>query len=456
MKKIRFIILLCLLAALVVGCGEKHPFDLTWEQIEQAEHIILSQEVDDHKDGELPLDEFGFYPVSDMVYVVSDTLNLRMEPNAESEILATVTYGTELSRTGNGTSGWDRIYYEDQTAYVTKDYITTLVIQEKQTFEFSQAMLNVVDTSRQLYSYTSMCDDLQELRSKYPDHMKLGIIGTTADNRNIFEVTLGNPEAKRHITIVGSVCGTEYMSALVCMKQIEYYLTFYDTGNFKGFLYNDLFDNIAIHIIPMLNPDGATISQEYLTCVQSISIKMELEEWFRRDQANGGTNLKLENYLMFFYANANGVDIRNNFDYRFDTAGTVTEPSSQGYKGVTANSEAETKAVLHSLEYWNSDLLIVYHTSGSKINYNYGQSGDTLTLSKTFADALAEYMNYDVSDESVSGDGSMEAYANNVLNIPALSVSLGNGATPLSLNEFSAIWNACRDSWAGMQREVFD
>ena len=455
MKGKRIVSVLLLAACLLTGCGNKNQFGLTIEDVCGYEHVIQSQEVDSDEKTVIALDDDGFYPVSDMVYVTSETLNLRTEPSPESEIAVTVNYGTPLQRTGNGTDGWERVFYENETYYVTSEYVTTLVIGEEQEFDFSQAMLNVVATNRQLYSYDSMVSDLAELKEAYPDRLKIGVIGTTADDRNILEITIGNPDAKKHITIVASVCGIEYMTSLVAMKQIEYYLTYYDQGNYNGILYSDLFENIAVHIIPMLNPDSVAISQEYLASVNNTEISDRLEEWFRRDQTNGGTSLNLENYLMFFYANANGVDIRYNFDYEWDKAGTASEPSSEGYKGTAPASEAETKALLYSLEKWNSNLLIVYHTSGSSVAYRFGEEGDTLSLAENYATQLSEFMNYELDPEEAGASGSMETYANNVLDIPAVSVNLGNGSAPLSLNEFSAIWNAVRESWAGIQFAVF-
>lgn len=401
-------------------------------------------------------DEEGYYVVSDMVYVTSDTLNLRKEPSVESELLTTVTYGTALSRTGEGEKGWDRILYEGQTAYVSQDYLITVPIQEEREFEFSQAMLSVVDTSRQIYSYDSLCEDLMQLKEAYGAHMQLNVLGTTRDNRNIFEVVVGNPNAKLQMTVVGTVCGTEYMTSLVCMKQLEYYLCFYETGNYRGLRYEDLFQQVSIRVIPMLNPDGATISQEYLSKISHKEIQDDLKRWFERDQSNGGTSLNLDNYLMFYFANGSGVDIRKNFAYRWEEAESVEEESSNGYKGGAAGSEPETKALVHLLSNEPQELVIAYHTTGSQVSWNFGQSETVLAKSKLYGEALSEFMNYEPHPDVVgkSAYGSFCGYAANVAGTPALQVQLGNGSAPLSLNEFNAIWNACRESWAAMQMEL--
>ncbi len=457
MKKAK-LLLGFLFVCLFAGCGkEESSTSLQMKEVTLFEHAVsYSPGADSQADAERVVDAEGYYIVNDMVYVMSDTLNIRSEPSAESAMITTVTYGTALQRTGEGEDGWDRILYDGQTAYVSQAYLITVPIQEEREFTFSQAMLSIVDTSRQIYSYDSMCEDLTQLREAYGAHMQLNVLGTTRDNRNIFEVVIGNADAPLQVTIVGTLCGTEYMTSLVCMKQIEYYLCFYETGNYRGLRYQDLFDQVAIRVIPMLNPDGATISQEYLTKIERKEIQDDLRRWFEREQSNGGTSLNLDNYLMFFNANGNGVDIRKNFAYRWEDAESTDAPGSGGYKGDTAGSEAETKALLHLLANEPQNLLLAYHTSGSQISWNFGQAADVLEKGKRYAEALGAIMNYESNASSLESAayGSLCGYAANEENVPALQLQLGNGSAPLSLNEFNAIWNACRESWAAVQLEL--
>ena len=261
---------------------------------------------------------------------------------------------------------------------------------------------------------------------------------------------------------MAGICGAEYMSTLMCMKQAEYCLCYYDTGNYNGFSYRDLGENVAIHVIPMLNPDGVMISEEHLTGVEKEpDIVSDLKKWYERDSRKGGTSLDIDNYLMFYYANANGVDLRRNFDYQWSQIITEEEepaPSSKDYKGKEPVTEQETKSLLTQLTGYHPDLVVAYHTTGPKIEYKYGQEEKTMSEAKMYAEKLADIMNYEVGKNSVGpeGYGSLEGYCNHELGIPALSVYLGNGSTPLSLNEFNAIWNACRESWAVLQIAVFN
>jgi len=462
--KRRILAAACAAVLLFTACGKKqNTSNVTISEMTKFEHVVGGVTIDEREE-KLPVkDADGYYVVNDTVFVTANTLNIRRLPGADEEVVGTVPYGTALNRTGIGENGWDRINYENSAVYVSSSLITTLTIQENRSFSYSSAMLTVVDTTRQLYSYDTMCEDLSELRQLYGNAMKLNVIGSTKAKRNIFEIVIGNPEkAKKHIFFVAGICGAEYMSTLMCMKQAEYCLCYYDTGNYNGFAYRELGENVAIHVIPMLNPDGVMISEEHLTGVEKEpDIVSDLKKWYERDSGKGGTSLDIDNYLMFYYANANGVDLRRNFNYQWSQIISAEEepvPSSKDYRGKEPASEPETRAVLAQLSGYQPDLVVAYHTTGSKIEYRYGQEEKVLSDAKQYAQKLADIMNYEVNKESVgpAGYGSLEGYCNHELGIPALSVYLGTGSTPLSLNEFKAISDACRESWAVLQIAVFN
>ena len=457
MKK-RILAAACAVMLLLTACGSKeNKSNVSLVEMTKYEHEVTGNVSEETGEVTLTRDADGYYVTNDTVYVSSNTLNIRRLPGSDEEVVAKVPYGTKLNRTGIGEDGWDRINYENLPAYVSSNLVTTLTISENRSFQYASAMISVVDTSRQLYSYDTMCEDLQELRRLYGSHMKLNCIGSTKDSRSIFEVVIGDPaKAKKHIFVCAGMCGAEYMSTLLCMKQIEYSLCYYETGNYNGYAYSELCENVAIHVIPMLNPDGVMISEEHLACIRNADIVSDLKKWFERDSKQGGTSLDMDNYLMFYYSNANGVDLRRNFDFQWSQIVSAEEeavPSSKDYRGSAPGSEPETRTLLAQLSTYEPDLVIAYHTTGSKIEYRYGQEESVKTEAKRYAEKLADVLTYEAKKESAgsAGYGSYEGYCNTVKGIPALSVYLGNGSTPLSLNEFSAIWNACRESWAVMQ-----
>lgn len=56
--------------------------------------------------------------------VSTSTLNVRSSWNASSQILGTLSYGADVTVTGLCENGWVQIWYKNQTAYVSGDYVT--------------------------------------------------------------------------------------------------------------------------------------------------------------------------------------------------------------------------------------------------------------------------------------------------------------------------------------------
>lgn len=458
-KTVLRIIGLILVSTMLTGCSGAKKKKNQRAEYELCEHIVTLEnlEIDDPSVSELR-DEEGFLHVNEIVYVNTDTINIRGEANAESLLIDVAEFGEQLMRTGIGADGWDRIDYEGESCYVSHDLVTAVPIYPNKKFEYSAGVLTVVESKHKQYGYEEMCEDLKELHETYADKMKLNVIGTSVDNRNIFEVTIGSDKARKDIYLVSGLCGAEYMSSLVMMKQIEYYLHYYDAGFYEGYAFADLFDNVRIHVVPMLNPDSVAISQHLLAGMRSERIVMHLKEWYDRDQMSGGINRNLDDYLMFFMANSQGVDLRKNFPYQWDVVSTTAVPGSNGFRGNSAGSEAETKAMIHALSTVKPDLLIVYHTTGSRVYYNYGQPDEIMAKTRAYGSYLSRLMTYELNDRKVNDDGcgSLAGYSNQIAQIPALMVTLGNGSAPLSPNEFNAIWNACRDSWAALQVNMIE
>lgn len=103
--------------------------------------------------------------------------------------------------------------------------------------------------------------DLKKLEKAYGSILKVDIAGKSLDKRNLYYVTLGNAKAKKTVYVETSVHAREYMNTKFMMKVIEDYCRGYDTKKYKGKKYSTIFNNVKLVIMPMVNPDGVTISQ---------------------------------------------------------------------------------------------------------------------------------------------------------------------------------------------------
>ena len=140
-----------------------------------------------------------------------------------------------------------------------------------------QVYAEVVVTSHQKYSYGEYKKDLKEIQHKYGDKCQINVIGESLDNRNLYEVILGNPEAKKHMVVVANLHAREYMTVQLAMRQIEYYLSNYHK-KIAGKKVSAVLDKVAIHVVPSANPDGTAISQFGFGAIRNQRLRTNLRK----------------------------------------------------------------------------------------------------------------------------------------------------------------------------------
>lgn len=312
---------------------------------------------------------------------------------------------------------------------------------------------NIIDTSKSKYTYETMIKDLDLLSKKYKEKMHINILGITYDNRNIYEIIIGNIHSKKHILIHAGIHGREYLNSLMLIKQIEYYLDSYETNEYNGISYRELFENITFHIVPMVNPDGITISQIGINGIRNSDLKECINKCYQEDIRDKYTNDNYESYLKKWKANARGVDLNRNFNASWDLLNQSPHPSFENYKGKCYESELETRALVGLTNMYNFVLTISYHSSGNIIYWDYI---DSLTKNEcsNLADITNKCTKYEkaMSDfnynEVVSGGYKDWASSKNQNPIPSITIETGEGNCPLNIKEFNNLWESNRGLWA--------
>ena len=113
------------------------------------------------------------------------------------------------------------------------------------------------------YTYKDMEKDLEIFSRVFPEEMHLRSLGKTADGREIYCVILGQEEAGEKIFLSGAIHGREYMTSQLLMEQTAEFLTkLYREETYKEYSYKELLRGKAVYVVPMVNPDGVTISQQ--------------------------------------------------------------------------------------------------------------------------------------------------------------------------------------------------
>lgn len=295
----------------------------------------------------------------------------------------------------------------------------------------------IVNTSHQKYTYTEMSADISLLKRTYSRYVNVRTIGKSCDNRKIYDVVIGNTGSGRSLIVVGALHAREYMTTQLCMAQIENYLQNHN-NKIASEATSGVLNKIAIHYIPMANPDGVTISQLGLSGIRNSTLRKALK------QMKGADNTR------YWKANARGVDLNKNFNYNY-IAKYGGKKGSEGYTGEYVNSEPETRAVTAFLEKMKASGtlkgLINYHATGSIL---FGEANGSVKPAVTrmyeLAKKLTGYADSSGYEESVNEHskkkniGNLREYAMYRKNIPSITLEIGKKACPLASNEFSAIW----------------
>ena len=144
------------------------------------------------------------------------------------------------------------------------------------------------------YTHEQMVTDIQSLQNRYGDKIQVNVIGWSHDGRAIYEIIIGSMEAPKHVLLQGAIHGREYMTPLLMMSQVELALASYDMGHYNNMALSDMFQQTALHFVPMTNPDGVAISQYGMAAFRSDFVRQEFLDSYARDVEAGKTTAPLD------------------------------------------------------------------------------------------------------------------------------------------------------------------
>ncbi|MGN1248748.1 MAG: M14 family zinc carboxypeptidase [Candidatus Spyradocola sp.] len=337
-------------------------------------------------------------------------LTLREQPDADAQALDTIPAGAQVGFDGEYEGAFARVTYAGRSGWVLSGYLETAALPE----------LAVVDIVQD-YPYADMLDDCEALAARYPQ-ARVTSIGTSKQGRELIALVIGDEGASHHILIQAAMHGREHMTALLVMAQAEALL---QSG--------ELPQDVCLHILPMTNPDGVTISQTQ-------RMTDELRVIYERDAANGYTDLAEADYLRLWKANAVGVDLNRNFDADFRLGMQRSAPSSRLYPGKRAENQPESRALADYVRAHQFDLTVSYHAYGSCIYWQYGEGAQANAASRALAGELRGLTGYTLRGDSGTEGGGFKDWALSEMGIPSVTIEIGTRACPLPLDEFSDIW----------------
>lgn len=212
------------------------------------------------------------------------------------------------------------------------------------------------------YHYAELEDIYKALALS--DIVKIEIIGTSVDNRNLYSIEIGN--GKDVTMFEAGIHAAETASPLFITKFMVDLVNNYESGD-KDIV--EILNNNKIVILPLVNPDGYEASMWGADALNNGDL------WLSK---NGDSD-----NLEYLKCNANGIDLNRNFPSQtaglyynnYDLHYTVSLNKSTDfysyYPGDTLGSEPETRAII----YWQNKFIsnlksyVALHTAG-RVIYN--------------------------------------------------------------------------------------
>ena len=298
-----------------------------------------------------------------------------------------------------------------------------------------------------LYTYKEMQKDLSQLESRFPNvPILVESLAQTIDEREIYHIVVGEENASKHVLITGSTHAREYITTQLVMKQLldlcEKYQEYAQLND----------ESVAFHFVPMVNPDGVTLSQFGLDGIKREDVKQTILQIAEENRASK----RLSEYFTKWKANARGTDLNRNFDAIWGKKIVANGPASSGYNGSEPHSEIESKALVDLTLKAGFDLTINYHTQGEVIYWYFGQSGAFLEESTKLANLGKSMTGYKLIDEHESmkdGSGGYKDWAIAKLGIPGLTIEIGKGENPVPHEQLTKIWEQNKELIPRLMKE---
>ena len=294
----------------------------------------------------------------------------------------------------------------------------------------------IVDKDPALYSYEDMEHDMKLWEQAFPQLITVNSLGKTFDGREIYDMVIGDINAPNHVMINASIHAREYITTQLVMKQAAAFLQ--NPAESRQYL-----ENTVIHVIPMINPDGVTISQFGLDKLNKQETKDMVQVISQLDGASD-----MNTYLRRWKANAQGVDVNRNFDALWEDYGGPAQVSSDRYKGEAVGCIPESAALIQLTNSYNFVKTVSYHTQGGVIYWYFGQTGELRDRTEGMAQAVSAVSGYplDANYQNLDPAGYKD-WAISKKGIPSLTIEVGRDTSPVDPAQFQEIWNKNKEVW---------
>lgn len=291
-----------------------------------------------------------------------------------------------------------------------------------------------------IYTYEEMQEDILQLQERYPELFHVNITGASADGRNFYELIIGNSSASKSILIHAGIHAREYINPYLVMEQLEQCMECYECGIFHEKSYKELLDNVAVHIVPMVNPDGIAVSQFGESALRSPELIQTLRACYTYDTATRRTKSSYAKYLTRWKANARGIDLNRNFVAGFGADAKASFPSYAGYPGTAPFSEPETLSLGAVTLLCRPCVIISYHSMGEVAYWDTKESPYT-EINKAFSNYMLSLVPYKRMRSGTASGSYLDWIYSGDDPVCSITFETGNAECPFTFEQYPKIWH---------------
>ena len=178
-------------------CTQKSKVKLEWKAVKGANFYRISRtnlkgkgRVDLAEVKKCTFTDTTIGENKDYIYYVTPVKKIKVEKQIE------ILTGTAIETT------IETAVEQDQTVEILYETVKEIIFKEGPIAEIIFTNKKIVATDHQKYSYTEMKEDISILSKKYNGLISYEIVGKSADGRDIYDVIIGNSNAKKSLLVV--------------------------------------------------------------------------------------------------------------------------------------------------------------------------------------------------------------------------------------------------------------
>ena len=282
----------------------------------------------------------------------------------------------------------------------------------------------------------TMLKIVHTLAERYP-FMTVSTLGKSILGKEIPVMILG--KGKKKALYVGTHHGMEWITANLLLRFVNEFCDFFQLGRtVYGRCLPDFWEHYAIHVVPMLNPDGVDYAIHGITPENPL--------YNRVIGMNGGSA-----DFSRWQANARGVDLNHNYDAGFakykqlESQEKIPCGAPTRFSGHGPESEPEVRAICNYIRFHAPiKPILTLHTQGEEIYWK--SRGKSVPKTEASVRKLASLCGYTVSEaDGLASYGGLTDWCIEKCNIPAVTLECGKGVNPLPVSSFFPIYARLRE-----------